>query len=72
MLTMPRKKKAPGEAPNVPAPKKIISAFKGSPDFDHWFTRMSSEMRLPKSTLIEHALIAYAQSKGFLDPPPER
>jgi hypothetical protein len=52
--------------------RKVIASFKATDDFDVWFEKLVRYARLPKSTLIEHALIAYASAQGFDEVPPGR
>ncbi len=52
--------------------RRVIASLKGSEGFEEWFTRLASFVRLPKSTLIEHALVAFASAEGFDEQPPER
>ncbi len=52
--------------------KKVIVTVKGSDEFEDWFLRLAGFLRLPKSTLIEHALVAFASAEGFDEQPPER
>jgi hypothetical protein len=50
----------------------VVASFKGSAEFEAWFVRLSQFVRLPKTTLIEHALVAFASAEGFEEEPPER
>jgi hypothetical protein len=52
--------------------RKVIASFKGTDEFADWVERLAAFMRLPKSTMIEHGLIALASAQGFEEAPPER
>jgi hypothetical protein len=73
-MTQPKKKRKPGAGrpKGEKPPRAVIVTFKGYPEFDEWMDRLAASMRLPKSLLIEHALIEYARSHEFDEPPPER
>lgn len=73
MLTMAepkRNKKAAGKAPR--GRREIIINFKGYPEFKTWVQAMATEMRLPVSVLLEHALVEFARNHDFGQEPPER
>ena len=73
MLTMAEpKRKKPGPKKGARPPREIIITFKGYPEFDQWTRRLAAHLRLPVSVMIEHALIAFAQDKGFEEDAPER
>jgi predicted transcriptional regulator len=61
-------KKTVTQAPSR-GPKRVIASFKGTDEFDDWLERFANHLRLPKSTLIEHAIVDFARSKKFEDPP---
>ena len=65
------KKRVKGR-PRVPEPKTPIASFKGSKAFAEWFDRLVDHCRVPGSSVIEKALIFYAESEGFNEPAPKR
>lgn len=52
--------------------RKTIVCFKAHQGFEDWFKGLIGRQRLPASCLIEHALIFYAKSVGYDEPPPRR
>lgn len=73
MLVAEKKKRTAAGRPKGDRPqKKIIITFKGGPEFAEWVDRLASFRRVPVSVLIEHALVAHADSVGFDEPAPER
>jgi hypothetical protein len=50
--------------------KATIAVIKGGPKFQAWFKALQEQTRLPAALLLDAALVAYAKSKGFDEPPP--
>jgi hypothetical protein len=50
--------------------KSTIAVLKGGPEFQAWFKRLQELTRLPATLLLDQALVEYASSKGFDEPPP--
>lgn len=71
-MSSPKKKKNSGGRPPVSKPKRPITSFRGSPEFQKWFDGLAKHVRLQRSTLIEHALVEYARNHGYDDPAPDR
>lgn len=63
------KKKAPVE---VSSPRKTVLTIKGTEEWKAWLERLSKHLRMPTSTLVDHALVKYAKELKFEEPPPER
>jgi hypothetical protein len=53
-----------------PVEKTTVAVLKGGPDFQAWFSRLWDQTRLPAALVLDAALVAYARSKGFEEPPP--
>ena len=66
------KKRVGAGRPAVPQPKRPIASFRGKPEFEQWFEGLKKHSRLAGATLIEHALIEYAERHGYEATPPER
>ena len=58
----------PPKQPNVE--KATLAVLKGGPDFQAWFHRLRDQTRLPAALLLDAALVEFARSKGFDQPPP--
>lgn len=73
-MVEPKIQSKPGAGrPKGPRPRrKMIAAFKGSPEFASWLDSLVKHCRMPTSSVIENALIEYARIRGFNDPAPER
>ena len=60
--------------PDVPrsqqASKATVAVLKGGQEFQNWFRRLQDRTRLPAALVLDAALVAYAKSFGFDDPPP--
>ncbi len=60
--------------PDVPRPqppnKSTIAVLKGGSDYVAWFKRLQDQTRLPAALLLDAALVTYAKSIGFDEPPP--
>ena len=80
MLTMARKRKpGAGRPKGTEPPRKPIYSFKGTEEFKRWLDGLVEHCRsssgwsgIPISGVIERALIEFARSQGYPDPPPER
>lgn len=74
MVVAVAKKRKPGAGrPKGPTPpRKTIAAFKGSEAFAEWFDAFVRHCRMPASSVIENALILYAEQREFAEPAPER
>ena len=59
---------------NLPNPtssgKVTVAVIKGTPEFQSWFNRFRDYTRLPAALLLDAALVSYAKSIGFEEPPP--
>ena len=53
-----------------PEEKLTIAALKGSRRYLEWFNRLRDQTRLPAGLILDAALVAYAKSIGFEQPPP--
>jgi hypothetical protein len=53
-----------------PVEKAALAVLKGGPEFQAWFNRLRDQTRLPAALLLDAALVAYAKSIGFDQPPP--
>lgn len=71
-MTEPKKKRPRRGRPPVAEPRHQITGFRGRAGFAAWFDGFVQHERLPKATLIEHALIEYARMRGYKPKPPER
>jgi hypothetical protein len=52
--------------------RKTVVTIKGTEDWRSWLEEFSKHLRTPVSTVVDHALIEYAKTKGFDKAPPER
>ena len=50
--------------------KESVAVLKGGPEFHAWFDRFREHLRLPAALLLDAALVEFARSKGFDQPPP--
>lgn len=64
--------KKTGPAPKGEPHRRVIASFKGTEQFEGWLDRLGKHVRMPVSTLIEHALVGLAKEHGFEEEPPER
>ncbi len=53
-----------------PVEKAALAVLKGGYDYESWFHRLRDQTRLPAALLLDAALVAYAKSIGFDQPPP--
>jgi hypothetical protein len=71
VVTMAKKKSAPktevGDDSRV-----VLMSVKGTEEFQAWFDELCDYLRLPKTVLFEHAVVAFAKAQGFPKPPPRR
>jgi hypothetical protein len=65
------KKKKPGPKPSKEGPRESLIALKCRDEYKVWVSDFSRKLRTTPSQLIDQALVAFAESKGF-KPPPER
>jgi len=49
--------------------KASIAVLKGGPEFQAWFKRLQELTRLPAALVLDAALVAYARTLGFDEPP---
>lgn len=60
--------------PDPPTPrsseKATVATLKAGPPFQDWFRRLQDHTRLPAGLILDAALVAYAKSIGFEQPPP--
>jgi hypothetical protein len=66
------KKRTKPESGQNPDARRVIASVRGSDEFEAWFAELAHFLRLPKTTLIEHALVEFAKTRGFKKLPPER
>jgi hypothetical protein len=52
------------------ARKATVAVIKGGPEFQAWFRRLQELTRLPAALLLDAALVSYAKSLNFEEPPP--
>jgi hypothetical protein len=71
MADIPKKRSGAGR-PAVAEPKRPIASFRGRAEFEAWFEGLKKHSRLAGATLIEHALIEYAERHGYEEAAPER
>lgn len=69
---MPKKKPAPPPKPAKPAPRRVVLQMKGTDEWKDWLDQLSEFLRMPTSTIVDHALIEYARAHGFEPAPPRR
>jgi hypothetical protein len=67
-LGRPKKKLTEGEQPPVVANVAIRSTL----EWIAWLDRVVEHCRVDRSKLIDTALVFYARSQGFTEPPPKR
>ena len=60
----------PDTPKHSPVEKATLAVLKGGPHFQAWFHRLRDQTRLPAALLLDAALVAYAKSIGFEEPPP--
>ncbi len=77
MVAMAKKK--PGRKKGPIPPRKIICTFKGTEEFSAWIDRLVLHCRaasgwpnITAASVIERALIAFAESEGFDETAPNR
>lgn len=51
--------------------KVSVAVLKGDPEYAAWFKRLQELTRLPAALVLDAALVAYARTLGF-DEPPQR
>jgi hypothetical protein len=71
-MAEPKPKRRGAGRPAALEPKLPIASFRGKPEFEEWFEGLKKHSRLAGATLIEHALIEFAQNHGYDRPAPER
>jgi hypothetical protein len=59
----------PDKAAPRSSEKTTVAVIKGSPRYLTWFNRLRDHTRLPAALLLDAALVAYAKSIGFEEPP---
>lgn len=59
----------PDPLEHPPVEKATLAVLKGGPDFRLWFRRLQDQTRLPAALLLDAALVAYARTLGFDEPP---
>ena len=52
------------------AEKATLAVLKGGPEFQAWFRRLQTQTRLPGALILDAALVEYARTRGFEEPPP--
>jgi hypothetical protein len=60
----------PDPPQHPPLERATLAVLKGGPDFRLWFRRLQDQTRLPAALILDAALVAYAKSIGFDQPPP--
>ena len=58
--------------PKVDAPKRNIVSIGGSEEWRAWLGKLADHAHMPNTTLIDQALIRYAETIGFKAPMPKR
>jgi hypothetical protein len=53
-----------------PPEKTTVAVLKAGTKFQAWFKRLQDQTRLPAGLILDAALVAYAKSIGFEEPPP--
>jgi hypothetical protein len=66
-VMVPRQVK-PGR-PRVADPKRSIASFRGGRAFSRWFEQLRRQERATGAAMLEKALVHYAQSRGYSEPP---
>lgn len=70
LMVRPRKPKAI-KKPLATDRRQIIS-IRGTEAWRDWLNRLSEHCRTDAAKLVDAALVAYAKSQGFDEPPPKR
>ncbi len=71
--TMAKKKAAAtAKIEEAAGPRKTALTLKGSPEWREWLEGFAKSTRMPISTLVDHALVKYAQEMGYAAKAPER
>jgi ribosomal protein L16 Arg81 hydroxylase len=55
-----------------PGPRRTVLTIKGTEAWSQWLNRLADHVRLPASTMVDHALIRYAKEMGFSEEAPKR
>ena len=58
--------------PPVATPKRNIMSIRGSEAWRDWLGELADHVHMPGTTLVDQALMHYAESKGFKKPMPKR
>lgn len=53
-------------------PRRTVLTIKGTDEWREWLTGLSKALRMPTSTIVDHALIKYAKDQGYTVEAPER
>ena len=70
-MTAPKRKGTAGR-PKAVQPKRQIISMRGSEEWREWLNALADHAHMPATTLIDQALLRYAQSVGFEQPMPKR
>lgn len=68
----PKAEPPPPPPPPSPPPRRPVLTIKGTEEWKGWLERLAKHLRMPTSTLVDHALVRYAKEMGFTEEPPER
>jgi len=69
VILMEPKAKKTGRKPSPSGRRPTVVTIKGWPEWAEWLGEFAESARLDKSDLVDHALAAYAETKGFRSPP---
>ena len=63
----------PDVTPSRDRPRRpVILTMRGTEAWKAWIDRLARHCRLTTSTVIDQALVRYAEEVGFEEPPPQR
>lgn len=68
------KKKMPAGKDQMPETltRRTVLTIKGTDEWRGWLERLGEKLRMPTSTIVDHALIKYAREMGFEEAAPKR
>lgn len=69
---MARKKTSKPAAPEQAGPRRTVLTIKGTDEWRSWLEELADHLRMPTSTIVDHALVRYAKEQGFAKPAPKR
>lgn len=66
-------KNRPAKAiPAETGPRRTVLTIKGTDAWRVWLEGLGKHLRTPTSTVVDHALVKYAEEVGYSAKPPER